>query len=85
MSKHGKILVAMSGGIDSTVTAVMLAEEGYEVVGITEIDPICALQAAMDGFEVKKMSKALPEATSARNSSGTCESRSCVWSGITVW
>ncbi|MBP6303827.1 MAG: hypothetical protein KA501_10625, partial [Bacteroidia bacterium] len=29
MSKHGKILVAMSGGIDSTVTAVMLAEEGY--------------------------------------------------------
>ena len=35
MSKHGKILVAMSGGIDSTVAAVMLAEEGYEVVGIT--------------------------------------------------
>lgn len=35
MSKHGKILVAMSGGIDSTVTAVMLAEEGYEVIGIT--------------------------------------------------
>ncbi|MCF8447580.1 MAG: tRNA 2-thiouridine(34) synthase MnmA, partial [Bacteroidia bacterium] len=29
------ILVAMSGGIDSTVAAVMLAEEGYEVVGIT--------------------------------------------------
>ena len=35
MSKHGKILVAMSGGIDSTVAAVMLREEGYEVVGIT--------------------------------------------------
>jgi tRNA-specific 2-thiouridylase len=35
MSKHGKILVAMSGGLDSTVTAVMLAEQGYEVVGIT--------------------------------------------------
>lgn len=35
MSKHGKILVAMSGGIDSTVTAIMLREEGYEVVGIT--------------------------------------------------
>jgi tRNA-uridine 2-sulfurtransferase len=35
MSKHGKVLVAMSGGIDSTVAAMMLHEEGYEVVGIT--------------------------------------------------
>ncbi len=35
MSKHGKILVAMSGGIDSTVAAAMLHEEGYEVIGIT--------------------------------------------------
>ena len=35
MSKHGKALVAMSGGIDSTMTAVMLHEEGWEVVGIT--------------------------------------------------
>ncbi len=35
MSKHGRILVAMSGGLDSTVAAVMLAEEGYEVIGVT--------------------------------------------------
>ncbi len=35
MSKHGKVLVAMSGGIDSTVTAMMLHQEGYEVIGIT--------------------------------------------------
>ena len=35
MSKNGKILVAMSGGIDSSVASVMLHEEGYEVVGIT--------------------------------------------------
>lgn len=35
MSKHGKVLVAMSGGIDSTVTAMMMHEMGYEVIGIT--------------------------------------------------
>jgi tRNA-specific 2-thiouridylase len=35
MSKHGRVLVAMSGGIDSTVTAMMLHQEGYEVIGIT--------------------------------------------------
>lgn len=35
MSRNGRILVAMSGGIDSTVAAVLLREQGYEVVGIT--------------------------------------------------
>ncbi|HMZ46611.1 MAG TPA: tRNA 2-thiouridine(34) synthase MnmA [Chitinophagaceae bacterium] len=35
MSKKGKVLVAMSGGIDSTVCALMLHHEGYEVIGIT--------------------------------------------------
>ena len=35
MSQKGKVLVAMSGGIDSTVTALMLHHAGYEVIGIT--------------------------------------------------
>ncbi|MEY2596872.1 MAG: hypothetical protein RI965_2144 [Bacteroidota bacterium] len=35
MSRSGKVLVAMSGGIDSTVVALMLHQQGYEVIGIT--------------------------------------------------
>ncbi|HXI00225.1 MAG TPA: tRNA 2-thiouridine(34) synthase MnmA [Sphingobacteriaceae bacterium] len=35
MSKLGRILVAMSGGVDSSVAAVMLHEQGYEVIGLT--------------------------------------------------
>lgn len=35
MKTKGKVLVAMSGGIDSSVAALMLHNEGYEVIGIT--------------------------------------------------
>lgn len=35
MSSKGRILVAMSGGIDSSVAALLLHEQGYEVIGIT--------------------------------------------------
>jgi tRNA-specific 2-thiouridylase len=35
MSRHGRILVAMSGGVDSSVTALMLHEQGFEVIGVT--------------------------------------------------
>ncbi|MHB9148307.1 MAG: tRNA 2-thiouridine(34) synthase MnmA [Candidatus Amoebophilus sp.] len=33
--KKGRVLVAMSGGIDSSITALLLHEQGYEVVGLT--------------------------------------------------
>ncbi len=35
METKGRILVAMSGGIDSTVTAMILQQQGYEIIGIT--------------------------------------------------
>jgi adenosylhomocysteinase len=41
-------------------TAESLRNAGCRVI-VTEIDPICALQAAMEGYEVKKMIDAVPE------------------------
>ena len=35
MSKKSRVLVAMSGGIDSSIAAIMLYEQGYEVIGMT--------------------------------------------------
>ena len=35
METKGRVLVAMSGGIDSSVAAVLLHEQGYEVIGMT--------------------------------------------------
>ncbi|MFT4661949.1 MAG: adenosylhomocysteinase [Patiriisocius sp.] len=56
----GKVAVVAGYGDVGKGSAASLAGAGARVI-VTEIDPICALQAAMDGFEVKKMVNAAPE------------------------
>ena len=57
----GKVAVVAGYGDVGKGSAASLKGAGARVI-ITEIDPICALQAAMDGFEVKKMIDAVEEA-----------------------
>lgn len=57
----GKVAVVAGYGDVGKGSAESLRGAGARVI-VTEIDPICALQAAMDGFEVKKMIDAVPEA-----------------------
>jgi adenosylhomocysteinase len=57
----GKVAVVAGYGDVGKGSAASLRGAGARVI-ITEIDPICALQAAMDGFEVKKMDSAVTEA-----------------------
>ncbi len=57
----GKVAVVAGYGDVGKGSAASLRGSGARVI-VTEIDPICALQAAMDGFEVKRMVDALPRA-----------------------
>lgn len=57
----GKVAVVAGYGDVGKGSAASLRGAGARII-ITEIDPICALQAAMDGFEVKPMDKAVLEA-----------------------
>ncbi len=50
----GKVAIVCGYGDVGKGTAASLRGAGARVI-VTEIDPICALQAAMDGFEVKKL------------------------------
>uniref|UniRef100_UPI004048CB8E adenosylhomocysteinase n=1 Tax=Algoriphagus sp. TaxID=1872435 RepID=UPI004048CB8E len=57
----GKVAVVAGYGDVGKGSAASLRGAGARVI-VTEIDPICALQAAMDGFAVKKMADAIQEA-----------------------
>ncbi|MEO1451563.1 MAG: adenosylhomocysteinase [Bacteroidota bacterium] len=54
----GKVAVVAGYGDVGKGSAASLRGAGARVI-VTEIDPICALQAAMDGFEVRKMSSVI--------------------------
>ncbi len=57
----GKVAVVAGYGDVGKGSAESLRSAGVRVI-VTEIDPICALQAAMEGFEVKKFADAVKEA-----------------------
>ncbi|HTC00457.1 MAG TPA: adenosylhomocysteinase [Ferruginibacter sp.] len=65
----GKVAVVGSYGDVGKGSAASLQGAGCRVI-VTEVDPICALQAAMDGFEVKKMVDAVKEADIIVTASG---------------
>jgi adenosylhomocysteinase len=57
----GKVAVVAGYGDVGKGSAESLSSQGVRVI-VTEIDPICALQAAMDGYQVQKMDNAIKEA-----------------------
>ena len=57
----GKVAVVAGYGDVGKGSAASLRGAGVRVI-VSEIDPICALQAAMDGFEVKRISNVIHEA-----------------------
>ena len=65
----GKVAVVGGYGDVGKGSAQSLQGAGCRVI-VTEIDPICALQAAMDGFEVKRMIDAVKEADIVVTASG---------------
>ncbi len=67
----GKVAVVAGYGDVGKGSAASLRGAGARVI-VTEIDPICALQAAMDGFAVKKMADAVLEADIVVTATGNC-------------
>src|SRR6476469_1452308 len=67
----GKVAVVAGFGDVGKGSAESLKEAKVRVI-VTEIDPICALQAAMEGYEVKKMNDAVKEADIIVTATGNC-------------
>ncbi len=68
----GKVAVVAGYGDVGKGSAASLRGAGARVI-VTEIDPICALQAAMDGYAVKKMTHAIKEADIVVTATGNCD------------
>jgi adenosylhomocysteinase len=68
----GKVAIVCGYGDVGKGSAESLSSAGVRVI-VTEIDPICALQAAMEGYEVKKLSNAIAEADILVTATGNCD------------
>src|SRR6516164_1949751 len=68
----GKVAVVGGYGDVGKGSAQSLKNAHVRVI-VTEIDPICALQAAMEGYEVKKLSNAISEADIVVTATGNCD------------
>ena len=68
----GKVAVVCGYGDVGKGCARSMRSYGARVI-VTEIDPICALQAAMEGFEVKTVESALPEGNIYVTCTGNCD------------
>lgn len=67
----GKVAVVAGYGDVGKGSAESLSSQGVRVI-VSEIDPICALQAAMEGYEVKKFATAVLEADIIVTTTGNC-------------
>lgn len=68
----GKVAVVAGYGDVGKGSAASLRGAGARVI-VTEIDPICALQAAMDGFAVKKLDDVVSEVDIVVTATGNCD------------
>ncbi len=67
----GKVAVVCGYGDVGKGTAESLRGAGARVI-VTEIDPICALQAAMDGFQVKRLDNVVDQVDIVVSATGNC-------------